>query len=56
MKVTDVRAEEGLLANQDRIEVTVGLRNDHEVEITGVPEGTKVMLKPESASENEAKM
>lgn len=40
----------------EKVEVTVGLRNDREVEITGVPEGTKVMLKPASSSENEAKM
>lgn len=41
---------------QEKIEVTVGLRNDHEVEVTGLAEGTKVMLKPASSSENEQKM
>jgi HlyD family secretion protein/macrolide-specific efflux system membrane fusion protein len=41
---------------QEKVEVTTGLRNDHEVEVTGVPEGTKVMLKPASSSENEQKM
>ena len=49
---TDAKGKE----RQDKVEVTVGLRNDHEVEVTGVPEGTKVMLKPASASENEQKM
>ena len=41
---------------QEKVEVTTGLRNDHEVEVTGIAEGTKVMLKPASSSENEQKM
>ena len=44
------------IQKQEKVEVTTGLRNDHEVEVTGVPEGTKVMLKPASSSENEQKM
>lgn len=42
--------------HEEKVEVTVGLRNDHEVEVTGIAEGTKVLLKPDSAAANEAKM
>jgi len=44
------------LAHSEKVEVTTGLRNDREVEIKGVDEGTRVMLKPASAAENETKM
>jgi macrolide-specific efflux system membrane fusion protein len=55
--VTKVTEEgEKKVQKQEKIEVTVGLRNDHEVEVTGVPEGTKVMLKPASSEANEQKM
>lgn len=41
----------------ERLEVTVGLRNDREVEITsGVAEGARVLLRPASAAENETKL
>jgi RND family efflux transporter MFP subunit len=40
----------------EKTEVTVGLRNDREVEVTGVEEGTRVLLRPASAAENETKM
>jgi HlyD family secretion protein/macrolide-specific efflux system membrane fusion protein len=40
----------------DKVEVTLGLRNDREVEVIGVDEGTRVMLRPPSAAENETKM
>jgi multidrug efflux pump subunit AcrA (membrane-fusion protein) len=41
---------------QEKVEVQPGLRNDREVEITGVEEGARVMLKPPSAAENETKL
>lgn len=42
---------------QEKTEVTLGLRNDREVEVlSGVPEGAKVVLRPASAAENETKM
>lgn len=44
------------IQKQEKVEVTVGLRNDHEVEVTGIAEGTKVMLKPASSDANEQKM
>ncbi len=37
-------------------EVTLGLRNDREVEVAGIDEGTRVVLRPPSAAENETKM
>lgn len=41
----------------EKIEITQGLRNDREVEITnGVSEGMRVLLRPASASENESKL
>jgi HlyD family secretion protein/macrolide-specific efflux system membrane fusion protein len=40
----------------EKTEVTAGLRNDREVEITGVDEGARIMLKPPSAAENETKL
>jgi membrane fusion protein, macrolide-specific efflux system len=41
----------------EKIEVTEGLRNDREVEVTsGVTEGMRVLLRPASASENETKL
>ena len=40
----------------ERTEVTLGLRNDREVEVGGVEEGTRVMLRPPSAAENETKL
>lgn len=41
----------------DKVEVVLGLRNDREAEITsGVDEGARVMLRPPSAAENEAKL
>jgi HlyD family secretion protein/macrolide-specific efflux system membrane fusion protein len=40
----------------EKVEVKPGLRNDREVEITGVEQGTRVMLKPPSAAENETKI
>jgi HlyD family secretion protein/macrolide-specific efflux system membrane fusion protein len=44
-------------ARTEKTEVTLGLRNDREVEITnGVPEGTRVLLRPPSAAENETKL
>jgi HlyD family secretion protein/macrolide-specific efflux system membrane fusion protein len=49
---TDAKGKE----TQEKVEITPGLRNDHEVEVTGVPEGTKVLLKPGSASDHEEKM
>lgn len=40
-----------------KAEVTLGLRNDREVEVTsGVEEGARVLLKPPSAAENETKL
>jgi HlyD family secretion protein/macrolide-specific efflux system membrane fusion protein len=53
MKVVE---EKGKKTRQEKVEVTTGLRNDREVEITGVDEGTRIMLKPASASENEIKL
>jgi HlyD family secretion protein/macrolide-specific efflux system membrane fusion protein len=53
MKVVE---EKGAKTRQEKVEVTTGMRNDREVEITGVDEGTRVMLKPASASDNEIKM
>ena len=32
------------------------LRNDREVEVTGIEEGARVLLRPPSASENETKL
>ena len=43
-------------ARREAVEVTIGLRNDHEVEVSGIAEGTKVLLKPDSSAANEAKM
>jgi membrane fusion protein, macrolide-specific efflux system len=41
----------------EKIEVTLGLRNDREVEIaSGVTEGARVLLRPPSAAENETKL
>lgn len=41
----------------EKIEVTQGLRNDREVEITsGLSDGSRVLLRPASASENETKL
>ena len=41
----------------DKIEVTVGARNDREIEIaSGIKEGDKVLIKPASSAENEYKM
>lgn len=41
----------------EKIEVTLGLRNDREVEIAGgVTEGMRVLLRPPSAAENETKL
>ena len=40
----------------EKTEVTLGLRNDREVEVFGIEEGTRVLLKPPSAAENETKL
>ena len=41
----------------EKVEVTLGLRNDREVEIaSGVLEGARVLLRPPSAAENETKL
>jgi membrane fusion protein, macrolide-specific efflux system len=41
----------------EKVEVTLGLRNYREVEITsGVSEGTRLLLRPGSATENETKI
>ena len=41
----------------DKTEVTVGARNDREIEIaSGIKEGDKVLIKPASSAENEYKM
>jgi membrane fusion protein, macrolide-specific efflux system len=40
----------------EKIEVTLGLRNDREVEVMGIDEGARVMLRPASAAENETKI
>ncbi len=49
-KKKDVQATE-------KIEVTLGLRNDREVEIvSGLGEGDRVLLRPASAAENETKL
>jgi membrane fusion protein, macrolide-specific efflux system len=40
----------------EKTEVTPLLRNDREVEITGVEEGTRLMLRPPSTGENETKI
>ncbi|CAN5860990.1 macrolide transporter subunit MacA [soil metagenome] len=41
----------------EKVEITEGLRNDREVEITsGVTEGLRVLLRPASAAENETKL
>jgi HlyD family secretion protein/macrolide-specific efflux system membrane fusion protein len=40
----------------DRVEVTLGARNDREVEIaSGIADGDRVLIKPASAAENEIK-
>lgn len=40
----------------EKTEVTLGLRNDREVEVSGIDEGTRVVLRPPSAAENETKL
>jgi HlyD family secretion protein/macrolide-specific efflux system membrane fusion protein len=41
----------------EKVEVTLGLRSDREVEVTsGLDEGARVMLRPASAAENETKI
>ena len=41
----------------EKVEVTLGLRNDRDVEIaTGLDEGSRVLLRPPSAAENETKL
>jgi HlyD family secretion protein/macrolide-specific efflux system membrane fusion protein len=41
----------------DKVEVTVGARNDREIEIaSGIKEGDKILIKPASSAENEYKM
>jgi HlyD family secretion protein/macrolide-specific efflux system membrane fusion protein len=41
----------------ERVEVKIGARNDREMEIvSGLSEGTKVLIKPESSADNEYKM
>ena len=41
----------------EKVEVTLGLRNDREVEIlSGLDEGARVLLRPGSAAENETKL
>ncbi|XXY46430.1 efflux RND transporter periplasmic adaptor subunit [Sorangium sp. So ce269] len=41
----------------EKVEVALGARNDREVEIlNGVPEGSRVLINPPSAAENETKM
>ena len=55
--VVHVTPSEKNPAHTDKIEVTLGLRNDREVEITsGVTEGARVLLRPASAAENETKL
>lgn len=49
--------EEKDAARADKTEVTLGLRNDREVEIaSGIAEGAKILLRPPSAAENETKL
>lgn len=55
--VTQIIDEGSPKSRRERVEVTLGLRNDREVEITsGVTEGARVMLRPASAAENETKI
>jgi len=52
MRVVDAEPGKG----PQKIEVTLGLRNDREVEVSGIDEGTRVVLRPPSAAENETKL
>jgi len=41
----------------DKVEITLGARNDREVEVlTGISDGDRVLINPASASENETKL
>ena len=54
VRVTEVKDKE---PHTEKVEVTLGLRNDREVEIAGgVDEGARVLLRPPSAAENEMKL
>jgi HlyD family secretion protein/macrolide-specific efflux system membrane fusion protein len=55
MKVVEPKAGKGE-QHTEKVEVKTGLRNDREVEVTGVEEGARIMLKPPSAAENETKL
>jgi multidrug efflux pump subunit AcrA (membrane-fusion protein) len=47
----------GGVPHPEKVEVTLGLRNDREAEVTsGLEEGARVLLRPASAAENETKM
>ncbi len=50
--ITDAKGKQ----TTEKVEVTVGVRNDRDVVVeTGLKEGDKVLIKPASASENEMK-
>lgn len=54
MRVSGEKKEE---LRSERVEVTVGLRNDRDVEIaSGITEGARVLLRPPSAADNETKL
>jgi HlyD family secretion protein/macrolide-specific efflux system membrane fusion protein len=52
MRIVDKQGRQEL----EKTEVTLGLRNDREVEISGIEDGARVMLRPPSAAENETKL
>lgn len=55
--VTELREPKPGRPEQVRVEVTLGLRSDREVEIvSGVAEGARILLRPGSAAENETKI
>jgi HlyD family secretion protein/macrolide-specific efflux system membrane fusion protein len=57
LRVLPVEKGEKVESRTEKIEVTQGLRNDREVELTsGVTEGMRVLLRPASAAENETKL
>jgi membrane fusion protein, macrolide-specific efflux system len=54
MRFTETKGHE---PRTDKVEVSLGLRNDREVEIaSGIEEGARVLLRPASAAENETKL
>lgn len=55
--VTKVTPAGGEKKKTDKVEVTIGARNDRELEIlSGVTEGETVLIRPASSAENEYKM